>query len=249
MKTRKKKKGMYIAMLVLLGLLGLLVGSLYNSLNGNPLSKWLAQRELQHFLAERYPEKRLRIEKGFYNFKFKNYEYRVKEIGADADKGEAPEYEFSVGGWIPKVRVDGIRSANLDMPLMERLSGEAAAELQTAFARRVPEVREVTVQLEVVKGQLAENAAWTPSLKLDEPLYIHVVTDAAGASKQQVAEAAGEIAAVLDAGGYDYGHVTINANVMDDKAEKHKNTYVKYVARFDKGGGKVSAKDVEEVTK
>ncbi|MEY9095141.1 hypothetical protein [Paenibacillus sp. RC84] len=248
MKTHKKRKGMYIALLVLLGLL---VGSLYNSLNGNPLSKWLAGRELQQFLAEHYPEKRLRIEKGFYNFKFKNYEYRVKEIGAEADKGELPEYEFSVGGWIPQVKVDGIRSANLDMVLMERLSGEAEAELQAAFARRVPAVREVTVQLEVVKGQLAENAAWTPSLKLDEPLYIHVVTDAAGASKQQIAEAAGEIAAVLDAGGYDYGHVTINANVMDDKAGKDGKDgygYVKYVARFDKGG-KVSAKDVEEVTK
>ncbi|MFB7816946.1 hypothetical protein ACFC0X_22560 [Paenibacillus chitinolyticus] len=248
MKTRKRKKGMYIA---LLALLALLIGSLYNSLNGNPLSKWLAERELQQFMAEHYPEKRLRIEKGFYNFKFKNYEYRVKDIGADADKGEATEYEFSVGGWIPKVKVDGIRSANLDMPLMERLSGEAAAELRAAFARRVPAIREVTVQLEVVKGQLAENAAWTSSLKLDEPLYIHVVTDAAGASKQQVAEAAGEIAAVLDAGGYDYGHVTINANVMDDKAGKDGKDaygYVKYVARFDKGG-KVSAGDVEEVTK
>ncbi|EGL16272.1 MULTISPECIES: hypothetical protein [unclassified Paenibacillus] len=249
MKTRKKKKGMYIALLVLLGLLGLLVGSLYNSLNGNPLSKWLAQRELQQFMVEHYPEKRLRIEKEFYNFKFKHYEFRVKEIRAEADKGEPPEYEFSVGGWIPRVKVDGIRSANLDMVLMERLSGEAEAELQAAFARRVPAVREVTVQLEVVKGQLAENTAWTPSLKLDEPLYIHVVTDAAGASKQQIAEAAGEIAAVLDAGGYDYGRVTINANLMDDKGEKHKNSYVKYVARFDKGGEKVSAKDVEEVTK
>ncbi|MCY9591542.1 hypothetical protein PC41400_03860 [Paenibacillus chitinolyticus] len=248
MKTRKKKKGMYIALLVLLGLLGLLVGSLYNSLNGNPLSKWLAQRELQQFMVEHYPEKRLRIEKGFYDFKFKRYEFRVKEIGVDADKGEPAEYEFSVGGWIPKVKVDGIRSANLDMPLMERLRGEAEAELQAAFARRVPAVREVSVQLEVVKGQLAENAAWTPSLKLDEPLYIHVVTDAAGASKQQVAEAAAEIAAVLDAGGYDYGHVTINSNVMDDEAGKDPYGYVKYVARFDKGG-KVSAGDVEEVTK
>ncbi|MFS0836490.1 hypothetical protein [Paenibacillus sp. 1P03SA] len=246
MKKRKKRKSLYIALLVLLALF---VGSLYNSLNGNPLSKWLAGRELEQFMAEHYPEKRLRIEKGFYNFKFKQYEYRVREIGADAGKGEPAEYEFSVGGWIPKVKVDGIRTANLDTALMERLSSEAAAELKGAFAGRVPAVREVTVQLEVVKGQLAENAVWTPSLKLDEPLYIHVVTDAAGASKEQVAEAAGEIAAVLDAGGYDYGHVTINANVMDDKAGKDSYGYVKYVARFDKGGGKVSAKDVEEVTK
>lgn len=247
MKKRKKRKSLYIALLVLLALL---VGSLYNSLNGNPFSKWLAGRELEQFMAEHYPEKRLRIEKGFYDFKFKRYEFRVKEIGADTGKGEPAEYEFSVGGWIPEVKADGIRNANLDTALMERLSGEAAAELQAAFARRVPAVREVTVQLEVVKGQLEENAAWSPSLKLDEPLYIHVVTDAAGASKQQVAEAAGEIATVLDAGGYDYGHVTINANVMDEKAAgKDGYGYVKYVARFDKGGEKVSAKDVEEVTK
>ncbi|WP_068777142.1 hypothetical protein [Paenibacillus sp. FJAT-26967] len=244
MKKKKKRKLLYLALLIVLVLF---VGSLYNSLNGNPVSKWLAKRELQQFITKTYPDKELRIKEGMYNFKFKRYEFTVVEIGTSGDKGTALEHDFEVGGFKPKVVIDGIRMDNLDFTLMDKLSEEAGEEIKRKIEPEIPEVRKVTVQLEVVQGQYAGDTRWNKSLKFDEPLYIHIVLDSTKAAKEEVLAAAQVIQSLLNAEGYDYRSFTINGNVMGDKdaGAKDEFGYVKYSIGVEKNS-KITLKDVEE---
>ncbi|MVP01304.1 hypothetical protein [Paenibacillus lutrae] len=241
---KKKRKVLYLALLIVLVVC---VGSLYNSLNGNPVSKWLAKRELQQFITKTYPDKELRIKEGMYNFKFKTYHFAVVEIGTTGDKGAAIEHEFEVRGLKPEVVTDGIRMDNLDLALMEKLSEQAGAEIKQKIAAKVAAVKNVTVQLQVVQGQMASGTAWSKSLKFDEPLYIHIVLDSTKASKEEVLAAAQDIQSLLNAEGYDYRSFTINGNVMgdEDAGAKDEFGYVKYSIGVDKNSKK-TLKDVRE---
>lgn len=70
MKKLNKKKIVYLVILIVI--VGFLL-TMYNNLNGNPISKAIAKGKIQRYIEETYPDKDFNIDKMGYNFKFTNY--------------------------------------------------------------------------------------------------------------------------------------------------------------------------------
>lgn len=205
-----KRKVIYI---ILLTVLIVIVGFLYNAFNGNPVSKWLAKNNLQQYLETNYPDQSYRVKEGFYDFKFSSYEFDVIEIGNTTEKGELVKYDFTLRGLNPVVVFDDIRYQHLDTELIERLEQEAVQELKNLLGTKLSNVEEITVQFEVVKGQLPEDTSWSRQLPLDKPIYIYIKLDATGASKEDIWNAGQMIQTSLNSEGYIYQSVNLNANM------------------------------------
>ncbi|MFK4998856.1 hypothetical protein ACI2OX_20865 [Bacillus sp. N9] len=86
----------------------------------------------------------------------------------------------------PTVTYDGIYYANLDLPLIEKLQEQAAAELTTLLQEPVPELTNLSVQLEVLKGTYDAATNWHKNLKVEKPLYIHLTIDVTDLTKVDV---------------------------------------------------------------
>ena len=74
MKKFNKKKIIYLAILILI--IGFLL-SMYNSFNGNPISKAIAKGKIEKYIKGTYPEKDFKIKNVGYKFKFSNYYAQV----------------------------------------------------------------------------------------------------------------------------------------------------------------------------
>ncbi|MFD1397283.1 hypothetical protein ACFQ49_06370 [Kroppenstedtia eburnea] len=231
------KKKVYTVLLVLL--VGLVL-FLYNAFNGNPVSQLVSKTALENYLAATYPEKELRVDDGFYDFKFGGtYEFDVTEIGSDSNK-----YEFIVSGFFkPEVTWDGIRDDRLDEKLMDRLSKEAAREITSLLKSEVKNVKSVEVYLEVLKGQLDPDVPWDKTLRLEEgPLEIDVVLDSAQDRKKDFLQHTKKIQSLLNQEGYDYQWVTI---IWSDFTEERESGVGKFSTAF---GPKtrITLKDIEK---
>ncbi|MDR4889510.1 hypothetical protein RGU12_18620 [Fredinandcohnia sp. QZ13] len=244
----KKRKVMYS---ILLGLLVLFILFIYNEFNGNPVSKLYSTNTLKHYLEETYPDREFRIEEGFYNFKFKTYDFNVIEIGGTVPNENGPKtYEFNVRGFLkPHVIIDSIYTENLDEPLMEKLSAEAQREITELLKKSVPTVKGMGVSLEVQKGDYDLNTTWSKDMKLEKPISIHIVLDSTQSTKEDVLTDSQVIQKVLNDNNYTYAGVTINGNIIDDsKAEyvKDDTGYVKYYVSFEKDTD-IELKDIEVI--
>ncbi|MCY8143818.1 hypothetical protein [Bacillus haynesii] len=237
-----KKKILYSVLIVLLVSFVL---AAYNTFNGNPVSKRLSQTKLEHYLNDRYPEKDLRIDSAIYNFKFAEYVFEVTDTG---DQKRKDPYLFSLRGFIqPEVHTDGIYEENLNEPLMERLGEEAGKEIKTFLSKSINDLKDVHVYVEVLKGKLKNDAKWEKSLRLDKPMEIHILLDAANADRKDVYKTAQKIQRLLNEEGYDYEGVTINANIFDGEDIKDEEIgYLKYSTSFEKNT-EIKLKDVEEL--
>lgn len=237
-----KKKILYSVLIVLLVSFVL---AAYNAFNGNPVSKKLSQTALEHYLTDRYPEKDLRIDNGLYNFKFAEYVFEVTDTG---DQKRKDPYLFSLRGFIqPEVHTDEIYEENLNEPLMERLGEEAGKEIKTFLSKSINDLKDVHVYVEVLKGKLKNDAKWEKSLRLDKPMEVHILLDAANANRKDVYKTAQKIQRLLNEEGYDYEGVTINANIFDGEDIKDEEIgYLKYSTSFEKNT-EIKLKDVEEL--
>lgn len=231
------KKKVYTVLLVLL--VGLVL-FLYNAFNGNPVSQLVSKTALENYLAATYPEKELRVDDGFYDFKFGGtYEFDVTEIGSDSNK-----YEFSVSGFFkPEVIWDGIRNDRLDEKLMDRLSKEAAREITSLLKSEVKNVKSVEVYLEVLKGQLDPDVPWDKTLKLEEgPLEIDVVLDSAQDRKKDFLQHTKKIQSLLNQEGYNYQSADISGN---DFSQDRELGDVKFFTSFGPKA-KLTLKDIDQ---
>lgn len=236
------KKIIYITLVVIL--IGFVLYA-YNEFNGNLVSKYFSEHTLKKYLSEKYPEKELRVNEGTYNFKFKEYAYRVVEIGTvDAEK-EPNEYEFNIRGFImPKVHWDGIRESMLDQEVMDRLGAEGGTELSKLLKPNVPAVKEVEVHVEVLKGQLDTNASWSKDLPFDRPIQIYILLDANQMNKEEVYQTAQTIQKTLNDEGYTY-ESNINANQFGRTGKAAEHGALKYAVYFERDT-KIKLGDVEE---
>jgi len=205
----RRKLPLTVALSVLLSAAVLL---LYDGYNGNPFGRWLAAQKLKAYLAETYPAEQLAVRDGFYNFKSGSYEFRVVAVGSAGEDGKAEEYRFSVRGWVPRVVSDGLRAKRLDERMMERLGAGAAAELRALLEPDLESLKDVRVYLEVLEGELPDEAAWHKDLPAADGLRIDILLDARGLTAEDVREAARRIQSALNEGGYRYESVLINAN-------------------------------------
>lgn len=238
-----KKKWVYLLVIILLAGFVLFI---YNAFNGNPLSKITAKSNLQSYLEKTYPEDKFVIQSQFYNFKNSGYDFQVIRIGEE----EQTEYEFIVTGFFgSNIQSDGIYYANLDEQLIHKLQQEASTELKVFLQKQVPEVLEVSPILEVLKGKYPDNATWSKEFKPEVPMYLHIPVDASEFSKEDILQASILIQKSLNEANYQYDHVTINGNIVDENYEEEKDKpfwIVKFALGFD-SNTKLTLKDIEEV--
>ncbi|WP_051237033.1 DUF3139 domain-containing protein [Paenibacillus pinihumi] len=239
-----RKKMLYS---ILLGLLVVLVLFLYNAFNGNPMSKWIAHQTLEKYLEQNYPELKLRVHDGYYNFKDSGYTFKAVIIGGKAQEENKPgEFEFSVRGSIqPAVRLDGIYYSRLDRSAMERLSAEAAQEIKNLLLRDIPSLQKVDAHIEVLKGQVAEGEHWIKTMRLAAPLQLNMLLDVKGMSKEELLETVKHMQNLLHTNDYRYESVMINANLMGTAHGKEEIGAVKYAVRF-KPESEIRLEDIRE---
>lgn len=204
----------------------------YNAFNGNPMTKYLSKKTLEHYLTVTYPNKTFRLTDSSYNFKDQEYYFKAVEIGTTSSKGDLTTYDFWVGGFIhPKVNEDGLYEANLDQPLMNRLGKEAGTEVEQVLSSHLNNLRGVDAAVEVTKGKFPEDVKWSKQLPLNQPFGINVYLDSAGQSKQQFLQEATHIQSLLNENGYTYSDVNINGNIYFSSTIK-KAQRVKFALSF-----------------
>ncbi|GIN22466.1 YfjL-like protein [Siminovitchia fordii] len=233
-----KKKWIYLALICIIIIPVLFF---YNAFNGNPVSKLGSNSVLKKHLEKKYPNKEFHINDGFYNFKIGGYSYEVIQIGNEK------EYEFEVTGlFMPTVSYDGIYYDHLDEPLIEKWGKEASEEMVNLLKKDVPELLNIDVQVEVLKGKYDTSTQWNKNMKLEKPMYIHMTTDAAGKTKKDIFETMKKIQKRLNDNDYTYDTVTINSNVQDKEyTDKDEFGYVKFSGSFTKEE-KIKLNDIEQ---
>lgn len=205
---KKKRKIMYILLIIVLVVP---VIFFYNAFNGNPLLKQLSKRALQDYLKTEYPGSDYTFSNPFYNFKDNGYNFTVKKVGDDSGK----EFDVNVSGNLMfTVTYDGIYYDNLDEKLMGKLGNEASEFIQQLIKKDVPELIDITVQLEVLKGMYDEDTVWTPEFEPEKPMYAHIVIDANQLTKEKLVNLTKAIQHQLNEQNYSYDFITINANTI-----------------------------------
>ncbi|MBS4200865.1 hypothetical protein KHA93_14610 [Bacillus sp. FJAT-49732] len=215
----------------------------YNAFNGNPAWKYFSNKAVKHYLQDTYPGEEFVIHDGFYNFKVSGYSYKVRKVGDERQKN----YEFTVSGfWKPTVIYDEIYYDNLDLPLIEKLEKEAISELKELLKDKVKRIVDMSVQIEVLKGTYSLDTHWSKDLKLEKPIYIHLIVDATNMSKEDALETVRSIQQALNTDHYSYEGVSFNGNLFDNKTiEKDELGYVKYSVGFEKDSN-IELNDIEE---
>lgn len=226
-----KRKWAYTIILVFL------VGAVlffYNAFNGNPISKMTAEKNLGNYLERTYPDDEFIIQRSFYNFKVGGYNFVITKVGGD----QQTEYEFILTGFFGlHVHYDGIYYANQDEKLLAKLAKEANEELTKFLQRKVPEVLEVNVQMELLKEKYPPETTWSKDFKPEKPMYVHIGVDSREFSDEDFLEVTRIIQKSLNEAAYNYEDVMINGNIIDNSFEEgngENNWYVKYVVPFEK---------------
>ncbi len=240
-----KRKLIYSVILILI--VGFIL-FVYNVFNGNPMTKYLSKKTLEHYLTVTYPNTHFRITDSSYNFEDSKYLFTVIETGANNNKGTPQKYNFWLGGFIhPKVDEDGLYEANLDHPLMSRLGKEAGSEVEQLLSNHMDHLRGVDASVEVTKGKLPEDVKWNKNLKLNDHLGINVYLDSSGQTKQQFFQEAKQIQGLLNDNGYKYSGVNINGDIFSSKTIK-KAQRVKFALYF-KQNEPIKEKDIQQSNK
>ena len=224
-----KKKWLYICLLIVL-IVPILF--FYQAFNGNPVTKYFSKAALKSFLAETYPENEYYIREQYYNFKIGGYTSKVVQIGDE----QQTEYEFEVTGLLnPTVTLDGIYYGNLDIPLIERLSEEAEDEITSELTGNVPEITDIYVQIEVLKGKYESDTVWKREMQLEKPIRIILTLDVTNMTKEEVLKKVKTIQQTLQEENYVYEEVSFNGNMFGKSMDgKDNRGYLKYAVGFDK---------------
>lgn len=236
-----KKKWLYV-----LGIIVLITPVLffYNAFNGNPLSKFVATKSLEKYLSTTYPTDEFNVKKPFYDFKMGGYTYHIVKIG-DAQQRD---YEFIMTGVLgTDVSWDGVYEANQDRPLITRLTNQANEKLLNLLQEKTPEITDVEVQLEVLKGRYDNKTNWDKNFKPEKPMHVHIMLDAGKLNKEDIVTKANSIQKTLNEENYNYDSVMINANIYNEEESTEPGSvwYVKYGVPFSKDTV-LTIKDIEE---
>lgn len=210
--------------------------TLYNSLNGNPISRYTAKKTLEKYLTNTYSNQIVRIQgSGSYDFKFHTYNFKVIRISDSESKEKDDaykEYTFTVAGTLShQVQIDPIKEDNVDKEKSNKFSEEASREIQNLLIKELPQMKNASVSVQVLKGEFDDNISWSKTLKLDSPITMHIIIDASKETKEDFLKTCQKIQQVLNSSNYSYSNANINGNVMGDSfSEKDVYGYVIYAA-------------------
>lgn len=236
-----KKKWLYIIGIIVLAVPILFF---YNAFNGNPVTQFVATKSLEKHLVQTYPADEFNVKKPFYDFKMGGYTFEVLKIG---DAKQVP-YEFLTRGALgTTIAIDGIYDANQDRPLIIKLENQAREELTILLQEKVPEIREVEAQLEVLKGTYDSDAKWSKDFKPEKPMRLYVTVDIEKLEQEDILRIANIVQTTLNESNYDYNYVNIDGNVYSETESKESEStwYVKYAISFEKDTI-LKLRDIEE---
>src|SRR5699024_250191 len=201
----------------------------YFFIYGDPITKMKSKLMLTDYLAETYPDDEFYISKATYDPEFSNFLYDV--VIKDDPSGK--EYQFEVPGLFSEYELhDGIFYANLDVELGNIFENEAIEEIKSDLKDIAPEIRELEVDIYVLKGKYDTDQTWSKDLDMDKPMFIQMIIDGEGLSKQEVFEVTQAIQKKLNDEGYDYEKVAVNVYVPF-KNDWLDEWIVKYMVDFD----------------
>lgn len=211
----KTKKIIYSCLLLIL--VGFVI-YIYIAFNGNPISKYYAQKTLINYLSEEYPEREFRVDETFYNFKFSEYVFTVIEIGSSNSSNKPNEYSLSVAGFFkPQITNDDIYNSNLDEELMERIGREAEQDIFHVLQSKIPSVKEISIILFIEKGEVPEETKWSKEIKWNKPFTIHMHVDATKSTDKEFFTIVKEIQTIFTNEGYQYEYVSVNGNYFGEE--------------------------------
>lgn len=222
----KTKKVIYV---ILLCISISFIAFVYNSFNGNPITKFAGKIVVKKYLKETYPSEEFRVDSGSYSFKFGEYSYPVFIIGSGANI-EYP-YVNVRGTFMPKVSFDGIHISKLDTTLNESLSIDASSEIYDFLLNEINIIKAVEVSTNVLKGDLPSDATWSKDLNI--PISLHIIIDSSNENEDEFIDTCKKIQDALNS--YNYSKVNVNGNVLGkDLGSKDKYGYVKFAISFNK---------------
>lgn len=237
-----KKPLLIIAFVLFIGF----VLFLYNGLNGNPVSKFLAKKELESYLEETYPSKELTVNDGLYNFKYGGYEFKVKDIGSAGPRGIAKTYDFSVyGSIVPKVNYDEIYIENLDERLARVLNNQFVEEISPMILEKVDSLHYIGTHIEVLKGRYPEGTEWSKDLTFEQPMDIFIQLDSTEQTAKDFLSDSIEIKSILDEQGYNYEKLNFNGIAFESEVKDEHRYYLKFSVSSLKDG-EIKEKNIEE---
>ena len=228
----KKKKRIYGSLIIMLWAPTLFF---YIDFNGNAVSDLFSKQALDSYLAKTYLNEPFHILDGFFNLKIGGYTYEGEQVASE--KG----FEFEVTGALqPKVAFDAKR----DTSLRDRLENEASEEIRELLIKDVPDIIHVEVQLDSLTGTLDSNTKWSKTGPLAKPMHIHMMIQADGKTKKDVANTMKAIQQLLNANHYVYDSVTINANIVEGQKMPG---YVKFSGSFT-SNKTIREKDIQQLS-
>lgn len=186
---------------------------LYFAFNGNPIAKQISKSTITNYLEKTYPDDEFNIGEPEYSPKASGYGFQVEKIGDP----ERRKYWFAVTSVFgTNVEYDGYYYENQDTKLIEKLSMEFNEFLVSKIESGLPEIIDIGVQMEVLKGKYSADTIWTKDFKPEKPLDIDMTIDSSGQSKEDFLQSAIFVQKTLNEAGIDYGSVSMNGNLSGE---------------------------------
>lgn len=175
-----------------------LVVFIYNSFNGNPLSKYIATKQMENYLTMNYPEEDFKIERVYYDFKF----------GAYVGKVYSPrngDIQFTVSprrnGYVYDEYIDKYAR---DQEL-SRLFSEQINQMVFPIAKeKIVETSEVTAEIYIKKGKYPSDASY--SKNMEENLSLNIYFEGDKVSEEEFVEKCMNVRDTILASGFKVDH-------------------------------------------
>lgn len=233
-----RKKIIYILIIIFLLIAVFIIYSLFN---GNPISQINAKKTLEQYLVETYPDEEFYISKDRFDPEFMEYWFTVIK----QDVPTAQQYTFTVPTRLSEYELsDGIFFDTLDVELNAKFEKEARDIINERSAGEIPEIRELEVDIYVLKDKYEPNQTWDTHIEMDKPMFIQMTIDGSDLSKRDILDVAKKVQTILNDEGYDYSKVALNVYVPF-KNEWLDEWIVKYMIEFDQTNPIVED-DIEE---
>ncbi|MDH7578418.1 MAG: DUF3139 domain-containing protein [Bacillota bacterium] len=173
-----KKCKIILASLVIL--LIFLIGFIYNSFNGNPISKYIATKQMENYLTMNYPEEEFKIERVYYNFKLGNYVGKVySPRNGDIQFTVSPRRN----GYIYDEYIDKYAK---DYELSRQFSEQIGKMVFPIVKEKVGETSEVSAEIYIKKGKYPSDAIY--SKDMEESFSLNIYFKGAKVSEEEFVE-------------------------------------------------------------
>lgn len=154
----------------------------YIQMSGNPIAKNKAKESLETFLKATYPGMDYEIKRAA-DYGWSDATFRFTVVEQDSAAVETT-YKIYVSAIEPyEILGDTIHFSKVDQEASEKLNAQAEQHILKLLQGEVPEVKEVSTDVEVYHGGAEE---WTPELETPKPMLVMVEMEKGEWTKEQM---------------------------------------------------------------